>query len=121
MISVPQASLRQVISWNLKVQNAQRHSTAHQNRSQDYEICKAKAPVHTSKLLLFHDILVTIGSWKKEDAIWNENQRWGKIYFAAANENTNTGGQIFKKSMGQYVDMHVLSFNAGCSPLVYVI
>lgn len=121
MISVPQASLMQVIPWNVKVQNPWRNSTAHQNRSQDYEICKAKAPGHTSKLLVFHYILVTTGSWKKEDAIWTENQRLGKIYFAAANENTNTGGQILKKNMCQYADMHVLALNTGCSPLLYVI
>lgn len=67
MISVPQASLMQVISWNLKVQNPHKNMMAHQNRSQDYEICKAKAPVHTSKLLFLHNILVTTGSWKKEN------------------------------------------------------
>lgn len=95
--------------------------TAQLIRSQYYEICKTKAPVRTSKLLLLHDILVTTGSWKKEDVIWNENQRLGKIYFLAANENTDAGGQILKKNMCQYADMHVLSFNTGCSPLLYVI
>lgn len=45
------------------------NSTANLNRSQDHEICKAKAPDHTNKLLLSHDILVTTGSWKEEDVI----------------------------------------------------
>lgn len=107
----------------LKTEGAEpmKETTSHQNRSKDYEICEAKAPVHTTKLLLLCDILVTTGSWKKEDVIWNENQRLGKIYFPAANENTNTGGQILKKNMCQYADMHVLSFNTGCSLLLHVI